>query len=137
MSSDEVADSDVELYRAAREAYEESYAPYSEHPVGAALRTRDGTIVTGSNVENASYGLSMCAERVVLFKAASEGYRYPEALAIAAESDEPAPPCGACRQVMREFNAELRIIYGTDPRELTVRPLSELLVDSFGPDSLS
>lgn len=137
MSNDEHAESDVDLFLAAREAREEAYAPYSDFSVGAALRTKDGTIVTGSNVENASYGLSMCAERVALFKAASEGYRYPEALAVAGDDEDPAPPCGACRQVMREFNGEMRIVYGTDPGNLTVKTLSDLLPDSFGPDNLS
>ena len=86
----------------AKKAAENAYAPYSKFKVGAALLTKDGKIFTGCNVENASYGLTMCAERVAIFKAVSEGYREFEAIAIYAEGNMPYP-CGACRQVIAEF----------------------------------
>lgn len=92
------------LVAAARAAAEKSYSPYSKYPVGAALLAADGSTWTGCNVENASYGLSMCAERTALFKAASEGRRAFLAIAIAGGTpDSPAVPCGACRQALAEF----------------------------------
>lgn len=132
----EASEEDVELFKLARQALEDAYVPYSDYPVGAAVRTEGGTTFVGSNVENASYGLSMCAERVAIFKAVSEGYQDLGSLAIATGGERHAPPCGACRQVMREFNPDFRLVYGRDPDSLTVRSLSELLPDSFGPDAL-
>jgi cytidine deaminase len=92
-----------ELARVARAARRRAVAPYSRFKVGAALRTRDGEIVTGCNVENASYGLTLCAERVAVFKAISEGLRGFDALALVADSPELTPPCGACRQIVWEL----------------------------------
>jgi len=92
-----------ELARIARAAREKAHAPYSKFKVGAALRTRDGEIVTGCNVENASYGLTLCAERVAVFKAISEGIREFDAVAVVADSPRLAPPCGPCRQILWEF----------------------------------
>lgn len=91
------------LVRAAIQAANSSYSPYSRFSVGAALLTDQGDLVTGCNVENASYGLTVCAERVALFKAVSEGHRAFEALAVAGGRGEPVPPCGACLQVLAEF----------------------------------
>ena len=93
------------LVKAAREAADRAYCPYSQYPVGAAALTVDGQIYTGCNVENASYGLSNCAERTALFKAVSAGSRGFAALAIAGGARQAASPCGACRQVMAEFCA--------------------------------
>lgn len=90
------------LVEAARDAQRHAYAPYSNFPVGAALLTREGRIITGANVENASYGLTLCAERVAVARAVSEGYRRFRAIAIVAPHPVPAP-CGACRQVLAEF----------------------------------
>ncbi|MBO4287618.1 MAG: cytidine deaminase [Kiritimatiellae bacterium] len=92
-----------ELVQAARNAAKTAYCPYSNYPVGAALRLRDGRIVTGCNIENASYGLCNCAERTAIFKAVSEGRRAFTALAVCGGTERPAYPCGACRQVIAEF----------------------------------
>lgn len=98
------------LEEAARRACRYAYAPYSNFPVGAAVLTDSGQIVTGCNVENASQGLSCCAERVALFNAASQGHQRIVALAIYTPTATPTPPCGACRQVLREFAADAVII---------------------------
>ena len=91
------------LMQRAATASQQAYAPYSHFHVGAAVRCADGSIFTGSNVENASYGLTVCAERIAIFKAVSEGHRDLTALAVTAASDTIPYPCGACRQVMAEF----------------------------------
>lgn len=91
------------LVKTARQAAANAYCPYSDYPVGAALLTIDGQIYTGCNVENISYGLSNCAERTALFKAVSAGCREFAALAVAGGTKNPAPPCGACRQVLAEL----------------------------------
>lgn len=91
------------------EARERARAPYSGFRVGAALKTRTGEIVTGSNVENASYGLSMCAERVAVFKAVSEGLQDFDALAVAADSRKLTPPCGPCRQILWEYCGDIAV----------------------------
>ena len=91
------------LIQSAREAAESAYCPYSHYPVGAALLTLDGQIYTGCNVENISYGLSVCAERTALFKAVSGGCRAFAALAVAGGDKRPSAPCGACRQVLAEL----------------------------------
>ena len=103
--------SDVDrLVTAARQARERAVAPYSNFKVGAALETADGTIVTGCNVENASYGLTICAERVAMFKALSEGHRRFTRMAVVADTIDPTSPCGACRQVLWEFGHDLEIV---------------------------
>lgn len=91
------------LFKEAMKAREFAYAPYSKFPVGCALLTNDHKIVHGCNIENASYGLSNCAERTAIFKAISEGKRGFQAMAIVADTDRPVAPCGACRQVLVEF----------------------------------
>ncbi len=101
------------LLAAARAGRDRAYAPYSEFTVGAALLCDDGTIVTGCNVENASLGLSMCAERAALFAAVAGGRRSFAAVAIAGPDGETTPPCGACRQVLAEFNAGLTVAFTT------------------------
>jgi len=102
-----------ELISAALEARSRAYAPYSEFRVGAALLTEDGRVFTGGNVENISFGLTMCAERVAIGCAVQSGTCRPSLLAIAADSAEPVVPCGACRQVLAEFNPDLHIISST------------------------
>ena len=92
-----------DLLRAAREAIRNSYAPYSRFRVAAAVRVEGGRVFTGVNVENSSYGLTVCAERVAVFKAVSEGYRRVEEVLVAVEAPDPVPPCGACLQVLSEF----------------------------------
>lgn len=98
------------LIDAARETQRHAYAKFSGFEVGAALLTKDGTIFTGCNVENSSFGLTMCAERVAVFKAVSEGHRDFEAIAVYSSSAQPARPCGACRQVLFEFNPSMELI---------------------------
>ncbi len=98
------------LVEAARAARLHAHAPFSHFQVGAALLTREGRVFTGCNVENATYGLTVCAERVAVFKAVSEGYRDFTRIAVVADTDEATPPCGACRQILWEFGGDLEVI---------------------------
>ena len=132
---------DEELIGAARKAAANSYSPYSHFAVGSALRFSDGSVVTGTNIENASYGLALCAETVAVSKAMADGIRGGlEAVAVTGPGDDPITPCGRCRQVLNE----LAQLGGTDPTVLCVGPnevhrvkLSELLPKAFGPASLA
>ena len=99
----------IDLVAAARRAREHADAAYSHFKVGAALETGDGVVVTGCNIENATYGLTICAERVAMFKALSEGHRVFSRIAIVADTESPTPPCGACRQILWEFGGNLEI----------------------------
>ncbi|MCC7416865.1 MAG: cytidine deaminase [Acidobacteria bacterium] len=99
----------IDLVAAARRAREYADAAFSNFKVGAALETADGAVVAGCNIENASYGLTICAERVAMFKAISEGYRAFTRIAIVADTASPTPPCGACRQILWEFGGNLEI----------------------------
>ena len=124
--------SDVsDLIAAARNARRHAHAPYSAFKVGAALRTSGGTIVTGCNVENATYGLTICAERVAMFKALSEGHRRFSHLVVAADTRAPTPPCGACRQILWEFGGNLEVILVNLRREHRRYQLAELLPVPF------
>ena len=107
-----------------------AYAPYSHFLVGAALRAIDGRVFSGCNVENASFGLTMCAERVALGAAIAAGVRVFSAIAIAGPAERSAVPCGACRQVLAEFGLGLRVIYLRDAG-ITVTTLGELLPETF------
>jgi cytidine deaminase len=98
------------LVAAARAAREHAVADFSGFKVGAALETADGTIVSGCNIENASYGLTICAERVAIFKALSEGHRQFTRIAVVADTESPTPPCGACRQIIWEFCGNVPVI---------------------------
>jgi cytidine deaminase len=98
------------LVGAARRARLRAYSPYSGVKIGAAVLTSKGSIYTGANIENASYGLSCCAERTAIFKAVSEGARKIVAIAVFGESDDFTRPCGACRQVMVEFNPRMKVL---------------------------
>jgi cytidine deaminase len=98
------------LVGAAREARERAIAPYSNFKVGAALLARDGRVFTGCNVENASYGLTVCAERVALLKALSEGVREFTRLAVVADTKSPTPPCGPCRQLVWEYAGDIPVV---------------------------
>jgi len=116
------------LLARAREARTHAYAPYSRFPVGAALLTEDGEVFAGCNVENASFGLTICAERVALQKAVSEGRRRFRAIAVTGpEDDVPLAPCGACRQVLYEFGADLAVVMpsgtGGEPAVTSLRTL--------------
>ena len=97
------------LIDAARRAREHAHASFSGFKVGAALETEDGQIVTGCNIENATYGLTVCAERVAMFKALSEGHTRFKRIAVVADTHAPTPPCGACRQILWEFGGDLEI----------------------------
>jgi len=122
------------LLEAACAARSRSHAPYSRFHVGAALLTDTGRIITGCNVENASFGLSICAERAALFRAVAEGERRFTAIAICADGKEPTPPCGACRQVLVEFASDLDVILGGEdgPRGAVLRfTLAELVPAAF------
>jgi cytidine deaminase len=103
------ASDSARLIDAARRARDHAVAPFSHFKVGAALETADGTIVTGCNVENATYGLTVCAERVAMFKALSEGHRAFVCIAVVADTEAPTPPCGACRQILWEFGGDLEV----------------------------
>lgn len=126
-----------ELTDAARRASERAYCPYSEFPVGAAVLTEDGTVVRGCNVENASYGLTICAERNAIFQAVARGHTRVVAVAIYTPTPTPSAPCGACRQVINEFGPDAEIVSVCDGPDVLHRPLSELLPDAFGPKNLS
>jgi cytidine deaminase len=98
------------LVSAARSARDHAVAPYSQFKVGAAIETADGTVVTGCNIENATYGLTICAERVAIFKALSEGHRRFRRIAVVADTVPLTPPCGACRQILWELGGDLEIV---------------------------
>jgi cytidine deaminase len=125
------------LVAAARRAREGAYAPYSTFLVGAALLTHEGEVVAGANVENASYGLSMCAERTAVFHAASEGRRRLVAVAVVGSNPHPAWPCGACRQVLWEFGPEMLVVSEGLDGTREERPLADLLPSAFGPSDLA
>lgn len=122
---------DLELIEAARQAREKAYVPYSHFPVGAALLTEDGTLYTGCNIENASYGLANCAERTAIFKAVSDGHHRIAVLAVTADTDKPVSPCGACRQVISEFGPEARVILANLKGDVRVTSVPELLPGAF------
>jgi len=100
---------EIDLLAAARRAREHADAAFSKFKVGAALETADGIVITGCNIENASFGLTTCAERVAMFKALSEGHRIFTRIAIVADTETPTPPCGACRQILWEFGGNLEV----------------------------
>ncbi len=116
----------------ARDARELAHAPFSRFKVGAALRTPTGEIVTGCNIENASYGLTICAERTAVFKAVSEGIRQFQAIAIVADSKgSPAAPCGPCRQIIWEFCGDIWVHMSDLKGRSKTTPMSELLPYPF------
>jgi cytidine deaminase len=121
---------DRDLVKLANDVRRLAYAPYSKFPVGAALLCADGTVVTGVNVENAVNGLSLCAERVTLFKAISEGKREFVKIAVSCDSDH-CRPCGACRQVLHEHAPRLEILMGNPKGDFVRTTIAELLPDAF------
>lgn len=132
---------DLELIEIARQSAKNAYTPYSHFCVGAALLASDGTVYTGCNIENSSFGPTICAERTAFFKAVSEGVREFSAIAIVGgrEGDfsNYAPPCGVCRQVMREFcSSDFRVILGKNDDEFLALTLEEILPYSFGPEHI-
>ena len=123
--------SEKELVEAARAVRENAYAPFSKFKVGAALETATGIIITGCNIENATYGLTVCAERVAMFKALSEGHRKFRRVAVVADTEAPTPPCGACRQILWEFGGDLEVILANLRAEKGRYQLSALLPMPF------
>jgi cytidine deaminase len=123
------------LVTAARAAQEQAYAPYSNFRVGAALETDDGKVFVGCNVENASYGLTICAERAAICAAVSAGARRFRRAVVVSDCDPPAAPCGACRQVLAEFGSDLRV-ESIGPRSAASWKISELLPAAFGKEQL-
>lgn len=121
---------DKELFRMAVETSENAYAPFSNFHVGAALLTEDGKVFTGVNIENSSYGATICAERTAMVKAISEGARDFQSIAIAGNGGT-SWPCGICRQFMYEFCPDIRVISGENEDELKVYTLKELLPEGF------
>ena len=119
-----------QLYDIAQTVSRNAYAPYSGFKVGAALLTEDGRVYSGVNIENSSYGATICAERTAFVKTISEGEKQFTAIAVYAEGEE-AIPCGICRQFMYEFAPEIMVITGTSRDELNVRTLTELLPVGF------
>jgi cytidine deaminase len=120
-----------QLLEAACAVRQNAHATFSNFKVGAALETADGHIITGCNVENATYGLSICAERVALFKAISQGFRAFARIAIVADTPQPTPPCGACRQILWEFGGDLEVILGNLEGEKARHSLRALLPSPF------
>ncbi len=121
-----------ELVKIARQVRERAHAPYSNFKVGAAIECQDGRIITGCNVENSSYGLSMCAERVAIFKAISEGIHEFKQIAVIADTHTPVRPCGACRQVISDlFPKDTEVIMANINGDIEAIPIHELLPAPF------
>jgi cytidine deaminase len=132
------AETEKRLLEAARDAATRAYVPYSNFPVGAAVLTEDGSIISGVNIENASFGLTNCGERTAVFTAAARGYRVIRAVAVSAPRQPGTTPCGACRQVLNEFkpeDAEQIVILDTTAGPVRTT-LESLLPHAFGPRDL-
>jgi cytidine deaminase len=119
------------LVEAARAARLHALAPFSHFQVGAALLTKEGRVFTGCNVENATYGLTVCAERVAVWKAVSEGYRAFTRVAVVADTAEPTPPCGACRQILWELGGDLEVILANLEAPKALYRMRDLLPNPF------
>ena len=115
------------LVAAARAVRERAVADFSGFKVGAALETADGQIITGCNIENASYGLTICAERVAVFKALSEGHRAFTRIVVVADTSSPTPPCGACRQILWEFGGDIEVILANTTAVTATLQMKDLL----------
>jgi cytidine deaminase len=122
---------DSELIHKARSAREHAYAPYSKFKVGAALLAKSGKVYTGANVENATFGLTVCAERVAVFNAVNKGEKNFVKIAVVVDKDEPVTPCGACRQVLSEFASDLKIICANLDGKIQRYTLKELFPEAF------
>jgi cytidine deaminase len=126
----------AELRRAAREIAQRAYVPYSHLQVGAAAFVDDGRLVAGCNVENASYGLTICAERAAVCAAVAAGARRLRRAVVVTDANPPAAPCGACRQVLSEFGRDL-LVEGIGPAGAVRWTMAELLPSAFGPEQLT
>lgn len=136
ISSDLSSEQVQELAQLAQEASKSAYVPYSHYPVGAATLWGSGRIVSGCNVENASFGLTVCAERNSIFHAVYQGERELKAVAIAVPTEVFPSPCGACRQVLREFARDCLVILVNGKGQTKTTSLKALLPESFGPEFL-
>jgi cytidine deaminase len=126
-----------QLLEIARKARENAYVPYSKFPVGAALLMDDGEVITGCNIENASYGLSCCAERTAIFKAVSEGKKNIKSIAIVADTKGPVSPCGMCRQVFAEFcDKDTTVALGNIKNDVKLTTVGDLLPYAFEKEDL-
>jgi cytidine deaminase len=130
-----MGDNDI-LISAAKQARENAHAPYSNFRVGAALRATSGRIFGGCNVENATYGLTVCAERIAIFKAISEGERGFDAIAVVTDTGKLTPPCGACRQLIWEFCGDVPVILANLKGKTEVIPMHELFPKPFDSSNL-
>jgi cytidine deaminase len=122
---------DHELIEAARAVRENAYAPFSKFKVGAALETEDGEIIVGSNVESASYGLTVCAERVAVWNAISQGKRKIRRIAVVADTEELTPPCGVCRQIIWEFGGDIPVLFSNLQGKNETVQMKDLLPRAF------
>ena len=125
------------LERAAKAAAAQSYSPYSKFAVGAAILTADGTVFSGCNVENASYGLCNCAERTAIFSAVAQGHRRIRCVVVYTPTTKATAPCGACRQVIYEFGVDARVVSVSDGKDRIDTTISALLPRAFGPSDLT
>jgi cytidine deaminase len=133
---DTVKEEYIKLVKEAKKARKKAYTPYSKFKVGAAVLSGDGKIFTGCNIENASFGLAVCAERVAIFKAISEGSSKFEAIAVIGDTDKPCSPCGACRQVISEFGEDIPLIMANLKGDVKIIKIKELLPEAFGKNDL-
>jgi cytidine deaminase len=131
-----MSEQDKALIAAATRARENAHAPYSNFRVGAALRAKSGRIIGGCNVENATYGLTVCAERVAILKAISEGERGFDAIAVVTDTETPTSPCGACRQIIWEFCGDVPVIMATMKNLVEVKQMKELMPMAFDSSKL-
>ena len=127
----EMKHTDRDLIDVAAAVRENAYAPFSNFRVGAALETDDGEVITGCNVESASYGLTVCAERVAIWKAISQGKRKIKHIAVVADTEELTPPCGVCRQIIWEFGGDIPVILANLKGKTEIVRMSELLPRAF------
>lgn len=132
----EIGPGDEDLVRVASLARHRAYVPYSKYKVGAAIRAKRNKVHSGANVENASYGMTVCAERTAAFAAVNAGDTAFDAMAIVIDDDKLPTPCGACRQVLAEFSPDMRVILATTGGKRKVTTLRDLLPDPFLPENL-
>ena len=133
----EVGPADENLIKVASLQRQRAHAPYSKYKVGAAIRTKRNKVHAGANVENASYGLTVCAERIAAFAAVMAGDKEFESIAIVIDDDRLPSPCGACRQVLAEFSPNMRVVLATTGGQRKATSLAELLPEPFLPENLS
>ena len=124
------------LIKEAEKARKKAYTPYSKFKVGAAVLCDDGKIFSGCNIENVSFGLTICAERVAFFKAISEGSTKFKAIAVIGNTDKPCSPCGSCRQVISEFSEDIPLIMANLKGDVRIKKIKELLPEAFGKNDL-